>query len=403
MTDSTFIMAVGDHGEGLGDHGEATHGNMLYDSTLHVPFICVWPDQQRVNIRSAAQVSVLSVAPTMLETVGLPCKVRHGAGSLRPVLDGETVMCPVLYAETDEPFTSYGWSPLRSVRQDRLKYIHTTRPELYDYLADPGETENLAKTHLAETLDMADRLSEAQSEMRAGATQAAHLSEKERAVLESLGYIAGGAASAEISGDAQLPDIKDKIHLVNQAEDAQALFRDGKAEAAISLLRKTVNEEPSAMYFLAPLGKMYSQLDRHAEAIEVYQQILLNRPSDLDALSKLAIVYFNKGALDQASEILQKALGISPRSPELHVNIAAVLLQQGNTDQAIAHWKQALKEDPDAVEANYNLALTYEQQGYLARALHYWQEVLRISPLNETAYGQVQRLRALMQAENPKP
>ena len=35
--DNSLIMLVGDHGEGLGEHDENTHGIFLYDSTTHVP------------------------------------------------------------------------------------------------------------------------------------------------------------------------------------------------------------------------------------------------------------------------------------------------------------------------------------------------------------------------------
>src|SRR5205085_7211604 len=37
----TLVVVAGDHGEGLGDHGERTHGMLLYDSTLRVPLVIV--------------------------------------------------------------------------------------------------------------------------------------------------------------------------------------------------------------------------------------------------------------------------------------------------------------------------------------------------------------------------
>ena len=40
-------MVVGDHGEGLGDHGESQHGNLLYQSTMHVPLLLVGPGRRR--------------------------------------------------------------------------------------------------------------------------------------------------------------------------------------------------------------------------------------------------------------------------------------------------------------------------------------------------------------------
>ena len=41
LRDRTLVVVAGDHGEGLGDHGERTHGMLLYDSTLRVPLIVV--------------------------------------------------------------------------------------------------------------------------------------------------------------------------------------------------------------------------------------------------------------------------------------------------------------------------------------------------------------------------
>ena len=37
--DRAVIAIAGDHGEGLGEHGEATHGMLAYDATLRVPLI----------------------------------------------------------------------------------------------------------------------------------------------------------------------------------------------------------------------------------------------------------------------------------------------------------------------------------------------------------------------------
>src|SRR5579859_2003187 len=39
----TLVVAIGDHGESLGEHGEMTHGVFLYDSTLHVPLMIAGP------------------------------------------------------------------------------------------------------------------------------------------------------------------------------------------------------------------------------------------------------------------------------------------------------------------------------------------------------------------------
>ncbi len=58
---STVMILVGDHGEGLGSHGEGTHGYFVYDYALHVPFLAVTPFAElrgrRVGSRSARSTS----------------------------------------------------------------------------------------------------------------------------------------------------------------------------------------------------------------------------------------------------------------------------------------------------------------------------------------------------------
>ena len=43
IEDRTVVVVMGDHGEGLGSHGEATHGYFVYDYALHVPFLVATP------------------------------------------------------------------------------------------------------------------------------------------------------------------------------------------------------------------------------------------------------------------------------------------------------------------------------------------------------------------------
>jgi arylsulfatase A-like enzyme len=52
---NALIVLVGDHGEGLGEHREETHGIFLYDSTTHVPLIFKLPG--RWTPRCALQTS----------------------------------------------------------------------------------------------------------------------------------------------------------------------------------------------------------------------------------------------------------------------------------------------------------------------------------------------------------
>ena len=43
LLDKTILVLVGDHGEGLGDHGESTHSLLIYGATMKVPLIVYGP------------------------------------------------------------------------------------------------------------------------------------------------------------------------------------------------------------------------------------------------------------------------------------------------------------------------------------------------------------------------
>ena len=52
LEEKTVVVVVGDHGEGLGSHGEGTHGYFVYDYALHVPLIVATPFGRWAGSRS---------------------------------------------------------------------------------------------------------------------------------------------------------------------------------------------------------------------------------------------------------------------------------------------------------------------------------------------------------------
>jgi choline-sulfatase len=76
LTDRTVITIVGDHGEGLGDHGEQTHGLFVYQSVLRVPFIIRAPGiVPRGRVKTP--VSSADLMPTVLDLLGTD-RVENG-------------------------------------------------------------------------------------------------------------------------------------------------------------------------------------------------------------------------------------------------------------------------------------------------------------------------------------
>jgi len=138
LAESTIVVVVGDHGEGLGEHGEATHGQQLYDSVLRVPFIVRAP-----GVRPAAVTDVVrlvDVLPTLVSLLGLPPTASDGV-SLRPALAGARLDLEA-YAESLYP-ARLGGEPRRALSDGRFKLILGGGAELYDLDRDPFEERNL--------------------------------------------------------------------------------------------------------------------------------------------------------------------------------------------------------------------------------------------------------------------
>jgi arylsulfatase A-like enzyme len=120
-----------------------------------------------------------------------------------------------LYGESMYP-SRFGWSPLRMVRDTRLKYIDAPRPELYDLEADPFEQHDISSQRPLVVAGMRARLDAIGAEKRAGIPGSSPSDETLRA-LASLGYVSGRTAAPPSSA----LDPKDFIQAFNLRSTAR--------------------------------------------------------------------------------------------------------------------------------------------------------------------------------------
>lgn len=156
LATNTIIVLWGDHGFHLGDHGQWTkHTN--FEEANRIPFIVVAPGVTRPATSTKALAETVDIYPTLAELAGLPAP----NGPQR--LDGLSLV-PVLKEPTrsvkDHVYHVYprgvrGKELLgRAIRTERYRLVEwkeagaaaaAAEYELYDYVDDPLETENLAK------------------------------------------------------------------------------------------------------------------------------------------------------------------------------------------------------------------------------------------------------------------
>lgn len=207
-----LIVAVGDHGEGLGEHGEDTHGIFLYDSTTYVPLILKLPAGNAVGRVVEPQVRTIDILPTVLDLVGISTPEKLDCESLKPYFTG-TVTTPgrVAFGETDYPL-EFGWAPLRSARTEGFKFIEAPRPELYDLHLDPAELQDKYEPWNPQVQKFRDMLAQMRTDEAQSSNSRSAVGPQTLAELRALGYLgrADVGSATNVPEPSLLPDPKDR-------------------------------------------------------------------------------------------------------------------------------------------------------------------------------------------------
>lgn len=383
----TIVVVVGDHGEGLGEHLELQHGYTLYRSTQHVPLIVRGAEGAKAGTRVPGPVSLVDVLPTLTDLLHVEPPEEISGKSFVAALSGKSLPPRACYGLTDDPFLQYGWSPLRSLTNERWKYVRTTKPELYDLQADPQEKNNLAPADPARVAAFEKELRDLEAGMTLREATAVRLSDAERRVLASLGY-AGGSSQAAVPDDVTLPDVKDMLPFNLATQTAIELMEAGKLEEAEAAFRKIVAESPpehvsSRVY----LGSVYELLGRSNEAEELYKDVLKLRPEYTNALFHLAGIYAERGQLADALKIYAQCAEIEPDSAQPPYNSGLAAAQQGDFERAERHFEDALQLDPAFPGAWSGLGNVRLRLGRTAEAIEAYEAELKANPRSVEAHS----------------
>jgi choline-sulfatase len=350
--DRTIVVVTADHGESLGDHGEAAHAYFIYNATTHVPFIVRTP--WGLTGRNASRVSGVDLMPTVLDLVGLPPEPDlDGRSVARALFDPQAALGQVAYSETYFPRYHFGWQHLRSLRDERYTFIDAPEPELYDLAADPGETRNVFKANSARAEELRVRMERLVKAGGQSAPERQGLDPDTLQRLAALGYVGN---VIDVDPTAVLPDPKHKLKLFAMMNAAKARAQDDELDEAVSLMRQVIAEDANIMDAHLTLGNWLARARDPEGAIAAFKAALSLKPDDEISLGNLAQLYRARGRTEDelaALEVFRSALRVNPKNPQSWYQLATLYLDAKRLDDAGAAFKDALAANPK-MGAAYN-------------------------------------------------
>lgn len=405
---STLVVVTADHGESLGEHGEATHGLFAYESTLRVPLIVA---ELGGTTRSAPKGVVLAspvrhvdILPTILDAVEAPAVPELAGVSLRELIaagpGGDQwgvrgrARDRASYFEAMGPNFDLDWAPLRGVMVGRDKFIDVPVAELYDLKADSQEARNVAASAterrevLLNTLrnfsasparrpvvaaDSGDGLQRAAltvgvlpplRESYAETEDPKTLITVQRALDAAEALLraqhAGEAAAAYTSIVTQRPEVVAAYRGL-----ADSLAEDGRLPDAIAALESAVRAGITTRSVKRQLGEWLSKAGQHARAIAV----LTSFGDELsDVQIALGAAYQAAGQFSDAVKVYQHLNQIDPESGIGSLNLGLLSLRDNAFDTAGDWFRSALAKNPLLPDALTGLATVLTHAGRSAEA-----------------------------------
>lgn len=343
-----LTVLTSDHGEGLGEHREKTHGVFVYESTLRVPLIVHWPRILSAG-RNPVPVDVVDTAPTILELAGLPGLPDIDGRSLVPLMkqSGTGQGERVFYFESLLGALDYGWAPLRGTRSGDLKYISAPRPELYDLRLDPHELNNL----YAARPDDAARLAAYLSAVGEGAQAAVEVDPQTRAGLEALGYVSAPPVTPDALSGRQDP--KDYIEVYDQFQLAHSEAALGRLEQALSIVESLEPSLQHSPYFYHRWGTLAAQTGDWQPAVLAYEKCLALDPGRETSRLNLGVAYLQRNEPRKSLEQFETLLQINPNHVQALLYAGEVNARHlRNPAEALVHWNRFLELAPNHPEAD---------------------------------------------------
>ncbi len=277
-----LVVVTSDHGEGLGDGGESTHGFQLLPSTLRVPLIVAEIEGARTSApaplataQATRLIGLVDLLPTMLRLLEVAAPATLDAIAGRALQEPE-VEPRAQYVESLSAALQFGWAQQSGVRGSGAFLLHLgadpppTVGDLRVLSFDESDERCLVDASrgdpsVAELAAWRERFDETRTRKLPRSSERA----SQRA-LQSLGYLPGSSDRSRhdllpLTENALRPSPLARRDEIEQLLHAVARLEAGEALGAASSLSKLLKADPeqlAARFFRARARLALEELDQ---------------------------------------------------------------------------------------------------------------------------------------------
>jgi choline-sulfatase len=389
-----LVVAVADHGESLGEHGEETHAFFIYSTTQRVPLVLSYPGVLPAGVAVAPTVRVVDVMPTVLALAGLATPDGLDGTSLLPLITGRSEVSPgPVYLESYGPRLWWGAQELLGLRSGPWLFIRAPRPELYHVEDDPAERSDLSATRRQDTARLSEELTALVPDGDPLAQQTATDPETARR-LRALGYL-GGSSPLAGSGAGPLADPKDVAPVLAAIAEAQGWMDRREYERALAGFQALAARMPTSGQLRGRIAHALLALERYEEALVAYRALCAESPEDEGYILGVARALVPLGRVDEAVRVVEDGLRAVADSPTLYLQLGRLFEDSGRLTDAESAYQRVVELSPRDPAALLTWASISDKQGRADEAARRFARVIEISPHSRQGRQAGRRLAAL--------
>ncbi|MFW6108021.1 MAG: tetratricopeptide repeat protein [bacterium] len=396
LREDTLVVIAGDHGEAFGEHDEFRHGELIYNTTMHVPLVLCLPGRIEAGRTVDEAVTLADIPRTVAGVIGLDPPAAMGGRDLLAGPDPDRAC----YGESEFCLFEYGWAPLYSLTTARWKYIECPEPELYDLAADFAERTNLLRAKPDVADDLRERLRRRRDHMTTRQAPAVKQDQAALRKLRELGYLSSASGVRHGVDPADRKDPKSMMNVVAACREAGDLTDKAAAtkdkeiyRRVIRMLEPLARRSPESVNLHDYLAESYCALGLLEQGKRHLEAALALNPSHRILVQNLGALLLRMGKPTEAARVLKHGLRLprGPLEPEtetgapkpavgMHVTLGMACRRLGKEDAAARQFRIAIELDPSNSEAHSKLGNLLSRGGEYEAAIPHYEAALKSDP-----------------------